>query len=281
VVRQIEPNEAARMMDLTGKVAFVTGGGSGIGDAVVRQFSALGAKVGVAGRRVALLEHVAEDCGALALTCDVSDAAAVDAAITALVKEHGGLDIVVNNAGVAQMASAEDISAADWQLTLDVNLTGALNVCHRAIPEMKQRGGGAIVNVSSVGGLTSASNSVAYSATKAGMLGLSRSIARDFGRFNIRSNTVCPGWVDTPMAQGAVDALAGIHGISKDAARNMLTRWSPLGRMASPAELANCITFLASSAASFVTGAVLVADGGQSVVDLGLLPFDPAAGIAS
>jgi len=267
-------------MDLTGKVAFVTGGGSGIGDAVVRQFIALGAKVGVAGRRAEFLERLAEDSGALPLTCDVSDAGGVDAAITTLVREHGGLDIVVNNAGTAHRANAENISLPDWQRVLDVNLTGALNVCHRAIPEMKQRGGGAIVNVSSVGGITAATDSVAYSATKAGLLGLSRSIARDFGRFNIRANTVCPGWVDTPMAQSAVDALSGIHRISKDAAQNMLTRWAPLGRMASAAELANCITFLASSAASFVTGAVLVADGGQSIVDLGLLPLDPHAAIA-
>lgn len=269
------------MISLAGKVAFVTGGGSGIGDAVVRQFIALGAKVGVAGRRGSLLDRLADDCGALPLTCDVSDAAAVDAAITALVAEHGGLDIVVNNAGVAHMASAEQISPDDWQRVLGVNLTGALNVCHRAIPEMKARGEGAIVNVSSVGGLTAASSSVAYSATKAGLLGLSRSIARDFGRFNIRANTVCPGWVDTPMAQGAVRALSGIHGISPDAAQTMLTRWSPLGRMGSPAELADCITFLASPASSFVTGAVLVADGGQSIVDLGLLPLDREAGITS
>lgn len=268
------------MMDLSGKVAFVTGGGTGIGDAVVRQFIALGAKVGVAGRRAEVLERLAHDCGALPLTCDVGDADAVDAAIAALVKQHSGLDIVVNNAGTAHRANAEEISLADWQRVLDVNLTGALNVCHRAIPEMRRRGGGAIVNVSSVGGLKAASDSVAYSATKAGMLGLSRSIARDFGRHNIRVNTVCPGWVDTPMADGAVQALLRIHGISRDAAQNMLTRWSPLGRMGSPAELANCITFLASSASSFVTGAVLVADGGQSIVDLGLLPLDPHAAIA-
>jgi meso-butanediol dehydrogenase / (S,S)-butanediol dehydrogenase / diacetyl reductase len=268
------------MIDLAGKVAFVTGGGSGIGDAVVRQFIAMGAKVGVAGRRAALLDRLADDCGALPLTCDVADAGAVDAAITTLVARHGGLDIVVNNAGVAHMASAEQISGDDWERVLGVNLTGALNVC-RAIPEMKARGEGSIVNVSSVGGLTAASSSVAYSATKAGLLGLSRSIARDFGRFNIRANTVCPGWVDTPMAQGAVRALSGIHGISPDAAQTMLTRWSPLGRMGSPAELADCITFLASPAASFVTGAVLVADGGQSIVDLGLLPLDREAGIIS
>ena len=268
------------MMDLSGKVAFVTGGGTGIGDAVVRQFIALGAKVGVAGRRAEVLERLADDCGALPLTCDVSDPDAVDAAITTLVAARDGLDIVVNNAGTAHRANAEDISLADWRRVLDVNLTGALNVCHRAIPEMRRRGGGAIVNVSSVGGITAASDSVAYSASKAGMLGLSRSIARDFGRYNIRANTVCPGWVDTPMAEGAVEALSRIHKITRDDARNRLTRWSPLGRMASAAELANCVTFLASSAASFVTGAVLVADGGQSIVDLGLLPLDPHAAIA-
>ncbi len=162
---------------------------------------------------------------------------------------------------------------------LDVNLTGALNVCRRALPELRARGGGAIVNVSSVGGLTAAASAVAYSTSKAGMLGLSRSLAKDFGKHNIRVNTVCPGWVDTPMVKGALDALSRIHGISRDEAKGLLSRWSPLGRMAEPVELANCITFLASAMASFVTGAVLVADGGQSIVDLGLLPLDPDAGV--
>jgi NAD(P)-dependent dehydrogenase (short-subunit alcohol dehydrogenase family) len=267
------------MINLSGKIAFVTGGGSGIGDAVVRQFVELGAMVGVAGRRSAILEQLADACGALPLTCDVGDAGAVDAAITRLVEAHGGLDIVVNSAGIAHRGNAEEASLNDWQRVLDVNLTGAFNVCKRALPELKKRGGGAIVNVSSVGGITAASSSVAYSASKAGMLGLSRSMARDFGKHNIRVNTVCPGWVDTPMVEGALDALSHVHGITRDDAKRLLTRWSPIGRMAEPVELANCIAFLASPAASFVTGAVLVADGGQSIVDLGLLPLDPDAGI--
>jgi meso-butanediol dehydrogenase/(S,S)-butanediol dehydrogenase/diacetyl reductase len=267
------------MIDLSGKVAFVTGGGSGIGDAVVRQFIALGATVGVAGRRPDVLGKLADDCGALPLPCDISDVDAVDAAIAALVKERGGLDIVVNSAGMVHRGGAEDVSPHDWERVLDVNLTGTLNVCRRTIPELKNRGGGAIVNVSSIGGITAAAGGVAYSASKAGMLGLSRSIARDYGRDNIRCNTVCPGWVNTPMAQGAVDALSRIHNIAEGHARVMLTRWSPLGRMSEPIEVANCITFLASSAASFVTGAVLIVDGGQSIVDLGLLPLDPHAGI--
>ena len=226
-----------------------------------------------------ILKKLADDCGAVPLTCDVSNPGAVDAAITALVKAHGGLDIIVNSAGIAHRGNAEEIALEDWQRVLDVNLTGALNVCKRAIPEIRKRGGGAIVNVSSVGGITAADSSVAYSASKAGMLGLSRSLARDYGKHNIRVNTVCPGWVDTPMIQGALDALSHIHGVSRDGAKQMLTRWSPLARMSEPVELANCITFLASPAASFVTGAVLVADGGQSIVDLGLLPLDPDAGI--
>ena len=267
------------MIDLSGKVAFVTGGGSGIGDAVARQFIELGAKVGVAGRRTSVLEKLADEVGAIPLTCDFSDAAAVDVAITQLVKQLGRVDIVVNSAGVAHRGNAEDISLQDWQHVLDVNLTGALNVCKRAIPEMKKRGGGAIVNVSSVGGITAADASVAYSTSKAGMLGLSRSIARDYGKDNIRANTVCPGWVDTPMIEGALEALSRIHRITRDDAKRMLTRWSPLRRMSEPVELANCVTFLVSSAASFVTGAVLIADGGQSIVDLGLLPLDPDAGI--
>jgi meso-butanediol dehydrogenase/(S,S)-butanediol dehydrogenase/diacetyl reductase len=222
---------------------------------------------------------LADACGALPLTCDVGDAEAVDAATASLVEEHGGLDIVVNSAGITHRGNAEEASLEDWRHVLDVNLTGAFNVCKRALPELKKRGGGAIVNVSSVGGITAAASSVAYSASKAGMLGLSRSLARDFGKHNIRVNTVCPGWVDTPMVQGALDALSRIHGITRDEAKRLLTRWSPLGRMSEPVELANCITFLASPAASFVTGAVLIADGGQSVVDLGLLPLDPDAGV--
>jgi len=267
------------MIDLSGKVALVTGGGSGVGDAVARQFIKLGAKVAIAGRRTAVLDQLAESCGALPLTCDVSDAGAVDAAITTLTHTYGGLDIVVNSAGIAHRGTAEQISPKDWDRVIDVNLTGALNVCRRALPELKARGGGAIVNVSSVGGITTADSSVAYSASKAGMLGLSRSLARDFGKHNIRVNTVCPGWVDTPMVQGALDALSNIHGITKDQAKRLLTRWSPLGRMSEPEEIANCISFLASSMASFVTGAVLIADGGQSIVDIGLLPLDPDAKI--
>src|SRR6202522_84503 len=140
------------MIDLSGKVAFVTGGGSGIGDAVARQFIELGAKVGIAGRRSDVLEKLAGDCGALPLTCDVSDTEAVDAAIAELTRAYGGLDIVVNSAGIAHRGNAEDASLEGWRHVLDVNLTGALNVCKRALPELRARGGGAIVNVSSVGG---------------------------------------------------------------------------------------------------------------------------------
>ena len=263
------------MYDLDGKVAFVTGGGTGIGDAVVRQLIGCGASVGVAGRRTEVLEQVADETGAVPLTCDVSDPDAVDAAITSLVGRFGGLDIIVNNAGIAILGNVEEVSLDDWQAVMDVNLTGAMQVCKRGVPELRKCGEGAIVNVSSIGGITAGADSAAYGTSKAGLIGLSRSLARDYGKHGIRVNTVCPGWVDTPMIQPALDMLSQVHGISADEARDLLTRHAPLGKMARPEELANCVTFLASPAASFVTGAVLIADGGQSIVDLGTLPLDP------
>lgn len=263
------------MVDLSGKVAFVTGGGTGIGDAVARQLIAGGARVGVAGRRIDVLEQVARETGALALACDVSDPAAIDAAITELVSQFGGLDIIVNNAGITLMGNVEELSSDAWQTVMNVNLTGAMHVCKRGVPELRARGGGAIVNVSSIGGVTASANSAAYGTSKAGLIGLSRSLARDYGKHNIRVNTVCPGWVDTPMIQPALSVVAQSRGVSLDEARSILTRHAPLRRMAQPDELASCVLFLASPAASFVTGAVLIADGGQSIVDLGTLPLDP------
>jgi meso-butanediol dehydrogenase/(S,S)-butanediol dehydrogenase/diacetyl reductase len=269
------------MIDLSGKIAIITGGGGGIGDAVARQFVKLGARVGVAGRRAEVLKLLSQDCDVLPLTCDVSDPRSVDMAISTLVDTFGGLDIIINNAGIAHGGTAEDISLADWQMDLDVNLTGSLNVCKRGVPELKKRSGGAIVNVSSICGLTGALAVVSYSAAKAGMLGLSRSLARDYGKHNIRVNTICPGWVDTPMIQPPLQAFSLLHGVTMQEAKRMLTRWSPLGRMSTPGEVANCITFLASPASSFVSGAILVVDGGQSIVDLASLPMDPDAGIYS
>jgi NAD(P)-dependent dehydrogenase (short-subunit alcohol dehydrogenase family) len=183
------------------------------------------------------------------------------------------LDIVVTCAGI--IFSDEVLSAKDneWQQMMDINLTGAMKVARAALPALLERGGGAIVNVSSVGGLAASPQSVSYGVSKAGMLALTRSMAYDYGPHNIRVNTLCPGWVRTPMSEHEMDFLAGQKGISRAEAFKLVTAHLPLRRAAEPEEIANCCLFLASDEASFVTGAVLVADGGGAIVDVGTLAF--------
>jgi len=266
---------AAIGSDLEGKVAFVTGGGTGIGGAVAVRLAARGAHVAIAGRRLEPLQAVAEGSGAVPVTCDVSNDAAVDEAIEQVVERFGGLDIVVNNAGIAGRGGVASLDDDGWQSMIDINLTGPARVSRAAVPHLQERGGGAIVNVSSVGGLRAARSSVAYSTTKAGLLGLTRSMAVDLGPHGIRVNTLCPGWVDTPMG-GAASAAAGrIHAVEGDESKQILVANNPIARMADPDEIAACVEFLVSDASSFVTGAVLVADGGQTIVDLGTLPLAP------
>jgi NAD(P)-dependent dehydrogenase (short-subunit alcohol dehydrogenase family) len=264
------------MTDLTGKVVFVTGGGTGIGGAVARRFVERGAQVAVVGRRVELLEQLANEIGAIALPCDVANTASVEQAISVVVERCGGLDIVVNNAATVHVGNVEQLDDAAWSSVVEINVNGPMRVARAALPHLRAGGGGAIVNVSSIGGLFAAKNSVVYGTTKAALLGLTRSLARDYGRDGIRVNTLCPGWVDTPMVEPALRMLAGAHRISMDAARALLVEHNPINRMAHPDEIARCVEFLATDASSFVTGAVLVADGGQSIVDLGMLPLSGA-----
>jgi NAD(P)-dependent dehydrogenase (short-subunit alcohol dehydrogenase family) len=264
------------MEDLKGKVALVTGGGTGIGGAVARRFMNRGAQVVVVGRRAAVVEQLANEIGAMALPCDVGVTASVERAIAQLVERCGGLDIVVNNAATVHVGNVEHLDDAAWSSVVEVNVNGPMRVARAALPHLRARGGGSIVNVSSIGGLFAAKNSAVYGTTKAALLGLTRSLARDYGREGIRVNTLCPGWVDTPMVEPALRMLAGARGISIDAARRLLVEHNPINRMAHPDEIARCVEFLATDAASFVTGAVLVADGGQSIVDLGMLPLTGA-----
>jgi meso-butanediol dehydrogenase/(S,S)-butanediol dehydrogenase/diacetyl reductase len=258
---------------LQGKVALVTGGATGIGEAVARRFVALGAQVGIMGRRADVLNRLADEIGAIALPGDVADQAAAQHAVDTLVARCGGLDILVNNAGTAVLGSVEEIDEAQWQAVMDVNVNGPLRMSRAAIPQLRKRGGGAIVNIASVGAIGAAKHLVSYTTTKAAILGLTRSMARDLGVDNIRVNTLCPGWVDTAMTDGPVQLLSHIKGISADEARLMLVQHNPIQRMAQPDEIARCVEFLATDASSFVTGAMLVADGGQTIVDLGSLAY--------
>jgi NAD(P)-dependent dehydrogenase (short-subunit alcohol dehydrogenase family) len=258
---------------LADKVALITGGGTGIGAAIAHRFAAEGAAVLVTGRRPEPIKAVSEAIGGVAVAGDTNDNNHVATAVSTAVARFGGLDIVVTCAGI--IFSDEVLSAKDneWQQMMDINLTGAMKVARAALPALLERGGGAIVNVSSVGGLAASPQSVSYGVSKAGMLALTRSMAYDYGPHNIRVNTLCPGWVRTPMSEHEMDFLAGQKGISRAEAFKLVTAHLPLRRAAEPEEIANCCLFLASDEASFVTGAVLVADGGGAIVDVGTLAF--------
>lgn len=265
-------------MRLGGKVAIVSGGGSGIGEATARACAREGAHVVVTGRRAGPLEAVATAIDGLAIAGDITAPGHAEAVVEAAVDRFGGLDVVLANAGVGLGGTAGDVDDERWLRTLDVNLTGVLRLVRAGIPALLERGGGSIVLVSSVSGLVSATGSAAYDASKAALLGLTRSLAVDYGPSGIRANAVCPGWVVTPMGDASMDELAAERGITREQAYALATRHVPLRRAASADEIAACCVFLAGDESSIVTGAALVADGGGTAVDVASLAFDAEPG---
>lgn len=261
-------------MRLDEKVAIVTGGGAGIGAAIARRFATEGASVLVTGRRPGPIEELARETGGVALAGDVADPAHVAQAVATALDRFGGLDIVVANAGVGFGGSAGDVTDEHWHRTIEVNLTAPLLLVRASLPALIDRGAGSIVLVSSIAAFVSPTDSAAYDASKAALVGLARSLAVDYGPLGIRANALCPGWVRTPMADRSMDELGIARGVSREEAYRIATANIPLRRAADPEEIAACCVFLASEESSFVTGAALVADGGTMVVDAGTVAFD-------
>ncbi len=247
------------MFDFGGKVALVTGGSRGIGRAVAVALARGGARVVVnyAGNEAAAQEAAAacERAGApevKLLRFDVSDPAACATAVDEVVGAAGGLHVLVNNAGIALDQLVMRLKDADWRRQLDVNLSGAFHLIRAAArPMMKQRAG-AIVNLTSVVGEMGNAGQAAYSATKAGLIGLTKSVARELASRGIRVNAVAPGFIDTDMT-------AGLPG----EARSKMLETIPLARLGSADEVANVVAFLASDEASYVTGEVVRVNGGM------------------
>jgi len=256
-----------------GKVALITGGGTGIGAASAKRIADEGGKVVVMGRREAPLRAVADACGGHAVIGDTASLEDLQRAVAEAEERFGGLHVLVANAGVELFGSVETVALEDWRRVFEVNLEGAMLAARASIPAMRKVGGGAILLVASVAALAGAPSYVSYLTTKAGMLGLNRSIAYDYGQENIRCNALCPGWVATEMAERTIADVAALKGMTADALVQSIVSDYPLRRMAEPHEIAAIVAFLCSSDAAFVTGATLSADGGGGIVDVGTLQF--------
>jgi meso-butanediol dehydrogenase / (S,S)-butanediol dehydrogenase / diacetyl reductase len=249
---------------LSGKVAFITGGGTGIGRACALAFAKEGAKVAVVGRKQGPLEGVAREItsaggNCFSSSCDVTDRTSVEQALAASTKHFGRLDTIVNNAGAVAVATADETSDEDWHRLLDVNLTGSFLVSRAALPLLRKSGGGTITNIGSVLGLVARKQRTAYCAAKAGVIGLTRAMAVDHAHENIRVNCICPAIVETELG------LASMAKAPDPAAeRNRRSAEIPLGRLGKPEEVALMALYLASDESAWVTGAILPLDGGTS-----------------
>ena len=255
------------------KIALVTGAGSGIGRATARRLAAEGARIAVIDVRAEAAEETARtlrETGseAIAITCDVASGEAVTQTVARVQDELGAIDVLANVAGVGDTAGLGGIETLEderWQRVFDVNLSGPFYLCKAILPGMAARGHGAVVNVSSLAGRSkSANGGPAYSSSKAGLLGLTRHLAYDYGPRGIRVNAICPGGVDTPMIRAAAAAGAKTEA-EADLRRERLqayTYFMPIKRLSEPEEQAAAIAFLASDDASYINGVALDVNGG-------------------
>ncbi len=259
-------------MDLKGKVALITGGGTGIGEAIARRFVADGARVCITGRRQEMLDNVATSLPSGSIkTCsaDVADPKDVERMVETALSFGGGLHVLVNNAAVSHKpANIVDLDPAEWRKTLDVNLTGPFLMMKAAIPHMIKAGGGSIINISSLAILRCIPDKPAYCASKAGLIHLTLQAALDYGRFKIRCNAVCPAAMKTDMFRGAMEHFAKIIGTDVEDIFSRFSHDVPLHRVAVPEEIAGLCSYLASDDSSFTTGVVIPVDGGAAIVDV-------------
>jgi meso-butanediol dehydrogenase/(S,S)-butanediol dehydrogenase/diacetyl reductase len=237
---------------LADKTAIVTGGSTGIGKAISEKFIEYGADVVIAARSEAAGRETAEELGCEFVQCDVSDYDQVEALVDATVEEFGGLDIVVNNAGIGQSGSIEEMSVEEWQTVLNVNLSGVMYGSRAAMPHLRESDG-CIVNVASIFGLVGGPGAPAYSAAKGGVVNLTRELAVDYAGEGVRINSVCPGFVETPMTDDYLD---------EEQFYEFVRGQTPMGRVAEPDEISGIVAFLASDEASYITGANIPVDGG-------------------
>ena len=243
--------ELPDLLSLRGRVALVTGAARGIGAATARAFTAAGARVALLDREAEELADVAAETGGAAFHADVTDAETVRRAVDGVVARWGRLDVLVNNAGIVRDAALADVTEDDWSSTLDVNLRGTMVCARAAVPHMKAAGFGRILSATSIVARSGNYGQTAYAASKAGIIGLTRTWARELGPKGITANAVAPGFIDTGM----------VKSVPAKVMAELLAR-TPAGRMGRPDEVASVYLFLASDLASFINGAVVGVDGG-------------------
>ncbi len=245
-------------IDLTGKVAVVTGGSRGIGQAIAQALARVGSRVAVLARDVAKAREAAASLGngdggtAHGYGCDVSDAQQVEKTVAAVEKDFGRIDVVVNNAGTTRDNLLFRIGEEDWDTVLNTNLKGAFLVTKHAARGMIKRRWGRIINITSVVGISGNKGQANYTASKAGLIGFTKSVSKELASRNVLVNAVAPGFIDTELTRNITGG-----------AREALLRAIPLGRLGEGADVAAAVVFLASEFASYITGQVLVVDGGM------------------
>ncbi|WP_062762676.1 3-oxoacyl-ACP reductase FabG [Falsirhodobacter sp. alg1] len=245
------------MFDLNGKNALVTGASGGIGADIARGLHRAGATVALSGTREAPLQELAAELGdrVHVITCNLSDAAAVEALPKAAAEAMGSLDILVNNAGMTRDNLAMRMSDDDWQQVIDVNLTSTFRLCRGVLRGMMKARWGRIINISSIVGATGNPGQVNYSAAKAGMVAMSKSLASEVASRGITVNCVAPGFIATPMTDKLTEDQKG-----------RISAQIPSGRMGTPEDISAAVLYLASVEAGYVTGATLHVNGGMAMI---------------
>jgi NAD(P)-dependent dehydrogenase (short-subunit alcohol dehydrogenase family) len=244
---------------LKGKIGIVTGAGSGIGRACAINLAREGARVALVGTRKDRVEAVAHEIGdlAFAIPADVCKTSDISTLLDQTVNHFGGLNFLLNNAGVLQVGNAEQITEDQWDRTFNVNVRAVWLLSRAALPHMRKAGGGSIMNVASTLGLVGARNRAAYAPSKGAVVQLTKSMAVDHGHENIRVNAICPSFVDTELTAGVLSQTP-----NPAAVREERTVAHPIGRLGRPEDIAGLVVYLASNESSWVTGAILPVDGG-------------------
>ncbi|RAZ73024.1 SDR family NAD(P)-dependent oxidoreductase [Mesorhizobium atlanticum] len=242
---------------LAGKIAIITGGGRGIGAGITQRFAAEGAKVAIVQRNAPTETMLNERV--IYVKADLANSREIGSAVEAVVERFGGLDILVNNAGIMFEKTVDEMTEADWDQMMNINLKAPFLLTKAAMPHLRKRGGASIVNIGSIEGLASNPGHPAYSASKAGVHGFTAAVAVDHGHEGIRCNAIAPGWINSDLSEVYIDSM-----VDSARVRRELLAMHPVGRLGEPRDVGNLAVWLASDESAFVTGQISIMDGGRT-----------------